>query len=71
MKIVVIPDTQVKVGTSIDHIRAAGNYIVEHKPDHVVVLGDWYDMPSLSRFNTEMGRFIRKRVLRNRYETFL
>lgn len=54
MKLLVIPDTQVKAGVPIDHIRAAGNYIVKHKPDHIVVLGDWYDMPSLSRFNTNL-----------------
>jgi predicted phosphodiesterase len=52
MKILVIPDTQVKVGSSTEHIKAAGNYLVRHKPDHVVVIGDWWDMPSLSVFNS-------------------
>jgi len=54
MKLLVIPDTQVCKGTPTDHIRAAGNYIVRHKPDHIVVLGDWWDMPSLSRFNSNL-----------------
>ena len=54
MKLLIIPDTQVRKGVPIDHIKAAGNYIVKHKPDHVVVMGDWYDMPSLSRFNTNL-----------------
>jgi predicted phosphodiesterase len=54
MKIVVIPDTQVKPDVNTDHIAAAGNYIVRHKPDAVVVLGDWWDMPSLSMFNSNL-----------------
>lgn len=54
MKLLIIPDTQVKEGTPTDHIKAAGNYIVRHKPDCIVVLGDWWDMPSLSRFNSNL-----------------
>ncbi len=54
MKLLVIPDTQVRADTPTDHIKAAGNYIVRHKPDHIVVMGDWWDMPSLSRFNTNL-----------------
>ncbi len=54
MKILVIPDTQVRSGDCIKHIKAAGNYIVRHKPDVVVVLGDWWDCPSLSSFNTNL-----------------
>lgn len=47
-KILVIPDTQVKAGVPTDHIEAIGNYIAEKKPDRIVCLGDWWDMPSLS-----------------------
>lgn len=53
LKLVVIPDAQVKPDVPTDHLLAAGNYIVEHKPDVVVVLGDWYDMESLSVFNSK------------------
>jgi len=53
MKIVVIPDTQVKPNTPTNHILAAGKYIVRHRPDVVVVIGDWWDMESLSRFSTK------------------
>lgn len=52
MRILVIPDTQVKPGVPIDHIHAAGRYLCECKPDVVVVMGDWWDMPSLSKYNT-------------------
>lgn len=50
LKILVLPDTQVRKGVLTTHIKAAGNYIVEHKPDVVVHLGDHWDMPSLNRF---------------------
>lgn len=54
MNLLVIPDAQVKKGVPTDHIKAAGNYIIRHKPDHIVIGGDWYDCPSLSRFNTNL-----------------
>ncbi len=54
LKIVVIPDTQVKPNVDLRHISAAGRYILEHKPDVVVVIGDWWDMPSLNRFGSKL-----------------
>lgn len=51
-RMIVIPDTQCKAGGKIDHIEASARYIVEQKPDIVVVLGDWWDFESLSVFNT-------------------
>lgn len=54
LKIVLIPDTQVKPGVPLDHIVAAGNYINKHRPDVVVVIGDWWDMPSLNRFGSNL-----------------
>lgn len=51
MKIAVIPDTQVKKGVPIDHLLHAGKYIAEKKPDVIVMIGDWWDMPSLSSYD--------------------
>ena len=51
-RIIVIPDTQCKPGNSTEHIRAAARYIVKKRPDIVLVGGDWWDMESLSVFNT-------------------
>lgn len=45
---IVIPDTQVRAGVKTDHLEACGNYIAEQRPDVVVCLGDFADMPSLS-----------------------
>lgn len=50
MRLVVIPDPQVKPGVPTNHLLAAGNYIVSCEPDVVVILGDWWDMPSLNRY---------------------
>lgn len=45
---VVIPDTQVKPGVPVSHLVAAGRYIADWQPEVVVMLGDWWDFPSLS-----------------------
>lgn len=47
----IIPDTQVKRGVKTNHLTAAGNYIVDKRPDVIVHLGDHYDMPSLSSYD--------------------
>jgi len=52
-RMIVIPDTQCKPGGDIAHIKAAARYIVKKRPDIVVILGDWWDMESLSVFNTK------------------
>jgi Calcineurin-like phosphoesterase len=48
MKILVIPDCQVKEGVPLDHLTWAGKAIVEYQPDVVVNIGDFADMSSLS-----------------------
>ena len=47
----VIPDCQVKSGVPLEHLGWIGNYIVEKKPDVIVCIGDFADMPSLSRYD--------------------
>ncbi len=51
IKICVIPDTQVRPGVKTDHLEWAGKYIAEKKPDEVVMIGDWWDFPSLSSYD--------------------
>ena len=43
-----IPDAQVRDGVDLSHVRAAGKLIVKRQPDVIVVIGDWWDFPSLS-----------------------
>jgi hypothetical protein len=50
-KILVIPDAQVKPDTPIDHLRWLGEFIVEKRPDVIVNIGDFADMPSLSSYD--------------------
>lgn len=45
----VIPDTQVKKGVPLDHLRWIGLDIKDRKPDVVIHLGDHWDFPALSR----------------------
>lgn len=44
----VIPDCQVRPGVPTDHIDWIAQAIVDYKPDVIVSIGDWWDMPSLS-----------------------
>lgn len=48
MRILVIPDCQIKEGVPTEHLSWAGQAIVDYKPDVVVNMGDFADMPSLS-----------------------
>lgn len=48
MRILVIPDCQVKEGVPLEHLEWAGKAIVDYRPDVVVNIGDFADMPSLS-----------------------
>lgn len=48
MKILVLPDVQAKPDTDFKFLTAIGNYIVSKKPDVIVNIGDFADMPSLS-----------------------
>lgn len=48
MRHLILPDTQIRPGVDTTHIDWAAQAIVEYKPDVIVVIGDWWDMPSLS-----------------------
>jgi len=45
---IVIPDVQAKAGVNTDHLTWVGNYIAEKRPDTIICIGDFWDMPSLS-----------------------
>ena len=50
IRLLIIPDTQIKPGVSTDHITWIAQAVKAYKPDHVVMLGDWWDMSSLSTY---------------------
>lgn len=51
MKILVIPDAQVKAGIDMSYLTWIGKYIRDKQPDVVVNIGDFADMPSLSSYD--------------------
>lgn len=56
-KHLVIPDVQVKPGQNWDFLRHIGQYIVDKKPDTVICIGDFADMPSLSSYDAGKKSF--------------
>ena len=44
--ICVIGDMQIRPNMNLDHIEHIGRYITDKKPDVIVQIGDWWDMPS-------------------------
>ena len=56
-KILVLPDTQVRPGSDTKHLVNLGKYAAEKKPDVIVCLGDWADMPSLSSYDVGKKSF--------------
>jgi hypothetical protein len=47
----VIPDVQAKAGTDFSFLERVGKYLAEKKPDVIVQIGDFADMPSLSSYD--------------------
>ena len=54
---IVIPDTQLKPGVPTEHIGWISKYIVEKRPDTIVIIGDWADMQSLSSYDVGKKSF--------------
>ena len=48
MKAYIVPDVQCRADAPNDHVDWIASDIVRRKPDLIVVLGDWWDLPSLS-----------------------
>lgn len=55
--ILVIPDTQVKPGVPIDHLKWMSQYIIDKRPDVIVQIGDFADMSSLSSYDVGKKSF--------------
>lgn len=51
MKHLIIPDVQAKPGVCNKFLERIGRYIVEKRPDVIVCLGDFADLPSLSSYD--------------------
>ena len=60
-KHLIIPDVQAKSGHDFTYLNKIGHYIVEKKPDVIVNIGDFADMPSLSVYDQGKKSFEGKR----------
>lgn len=56
LRILVIPDTQCMPGVPTNHFTALGRYTASKRPDVIVHLGDFRDMPSLSSYESAVRR---------------
>lgn len=54
---IVIPDAQLKPDVPSPHIEWIAQYVVEKKPDALIIIGDWADMPSLSSYDVGTKSF--------------
>lgn len=56
-KHLILPDVQAKDGHDFTYLTHIGQYCVEKKPDVVVCLGDFADLPSLSSYDAGKKSF--------------
>jgi len=59
----VIPDVQAKPGNNFTFLNNIGKYIVDKKPDTIICIGDFADMPSLSSYDKGKKSFEGRRYL--------
>jgi hypothetical protein len=59
----VLPDVQAKPGNDFTFLEHVGRYMVDKKPDVVVCIGDFADMPSLSSYDKGKKSFEGRRYL--------
>lgn len=64
-KHMVIPDVQAKEGQDFTFLKHVGQYMVDKKPDVVVCIGDFADMPSLSSYDVGKKSFEGKRYVKD------
>lgn len=65
LRIAVITDVQAEDGKPMEHLRWAGEYIARKRPDVIVNIGDFGDIPSLSRFDRGTLKFEGRRYARD------
>ena len=63
MRHLVLPDVQAKPGVDFTYLNKIGRYIVDKKPERIICLGDFADMPSLSSYDVGTKSFEGKRYV--------
>lgn len=64
-KHIVLPDCQIRPGDDLTFLEAIGNYLVEKKPDTIINIGDFADMPSLSSYDVGKRSFEGRRYVKD------
>ena len=64
-KILVLPDVQAKPGVNFDYLSRIGQYAVDKRPDVIVCIGDFADMPSLSSYDKGKKSFEGRRFTKD------
>lgn len=62
---VVIPDVQIRDGDDTKFLSRIGQYIVNKKPDVIIQIGDFADMPSLSSYDAGKKSFEGRRYVKD------
>jgi len=65
LKHLIIPDIQSKDGIDFTFLSHIGKYIVEQKPEVIVCIGDFADMPSLSSYDKGKKSFEGRRYVKD------
>lgn len=65
MRHAVIPDVQAKPDGDFSYLTNIGKYLVEKKPEKIICLGDFADMPSLSSYDVGKKSFEGKRYVKD------
>lgn len=64
-RILVLPDVQAKPGVDFSYLARIGQYAVDKRPDVIVCIGDFADMPSLSSYDKGKKSFEGRRYKRD------
>jgi len=65
IKHLVIPDCQVRSGIPTDYLAWLGQYIIHKKPDVIVQIGDFADMPSLCSYDVGKKSYEGRRYIQD------
>lgn len=64
-RILVLPDVQAKPGVNFSFLSRIGQYALDKRPDTIVCIGDFADMPSLSSYDKGKKSFEGRRYKRD------
>lgn len=64
-RVMVLPDVQAKPGLDFSYLRRYGTYMLEKRPEVIVCIGDFADMPSLSSYDKGRKSFEGRRYKRD------